>query len=178
MKTAVTLVANFLLSSSITFSQTYKSSVAIEGGLSYPLNQPVQKNKAVGIAINVKAEQFFSKKFSGTLRIGYNYFKGDLVYWDGKMDKNFTLIPVLLGARYYIQKLYLGFETGAAFKGSKNVYTNIAVAPSFGYLCKRINININILSILGFPSIPENTFLQRGGYSYLGVKFGYKIFNK
>ena len=156
-------------------SQEGKNVISIGGELSFPAHA-YQTNKAIGTGINFKVEHFLSDKFSGSISGGYSFFKGKIIYWDGKTDNDFALIPVLVGARYYFQKFYLNFEIGAAVRASKNVYTNLALAPSAGILLSKFDLALKLLGIpQTFNGIPESTFLQKGGYSYLGLRIFYKL---
>ena len=171
MRKTFFLVNSLLLSSSLLFAQPKKfiPSVGVE------FNLLLESNNAVGGGFHFREEHFFSQNFSASLTVGYIRFKGDIVYWDGSKDKTFSLIPVLLGGKYFIHKFYGGFEGGLAIKASSNVSTLPAVSPSVGILLNKLDISCKLLSVLQMPSIPENTFLQRGGYSYIGVRIAYHL---
>ena len=175
MKTIKILFVALLFHSFNGYSQQQRKSISIGSQVDFPL-RVFQSNKAIGSGINLKGEFFLSNRFSGTLSAGYSFFNGKLIYWDGTTDKNFALIPLLVGARYYFQKFYLNLEAGLAIKASDNVYTNLAFVPSAGILINRLDLAIRLFSVsqLGV-SIPENTFLQKGGYSYLGFRVFYGL---
>jgi hypothetical protein len=172
-----TLLAILLFYSLNGYSQPKKNLFAIGAEISLPAHQPFQSNKATGLGINMKGEHFFSNNFSALANIGFASFRGKIVYWDGVEDRSFSLVPILIGARFYIQKLYLGIESGAAIKASENANTLVAFSPSIGMINKKLDLAIKFFAIPQMPSIPENTFLQKGGYSYLGISVFYSLNN-
>ena len=165
----------FLLYSVHAYSQSRKNLIAIGGEIGFPAHQPFQSNKAVGFGVNIKGEHFFSNRFSALASIGFASFNGKIVYWDGIGDKNFSLIPVLIGGRFYIKKFYLGFESGIAISASNNTNSLIALAPTMGLVHGNFAVTAKLFAIPQMPSIPENTFLQKGGYSYLNFGLFYNL---
>jgi hypothetical protein len=175
MRKIVWLFCSLLFCSSSAIGQPKKLVPSAGVEFSVPAHQSIGSNHANGVGFSLKEEFFVSQKFSVTVSAGYSFFRGDLVYWDGSKDKNFALIPVMIGARCYFHKFFAAFEAGAAIKGSSNVNTLPAVCPSAGVLVNKFEISFRLMGILQVPSIPENTFLQRGGYSYAGVRVSYRI---
>lgn len=149
------------------------------GGIEFaiPANQPLTSNKANGFIANIKGEKFFSKSFSGSVSIGYSLFKGKLIYWDGKKDNDFSLVPLMAGARYHFGKVYIGFEAGPAIAASKNTNTKIALAPAAGVIVNKFDVGLKFFTIPFTGGIPEKTFLQKGGYSYLGIRVAFNLIN-
>jgi hypothetical protein len=47
-----------------------------------------------------------SKKLGVTLQSGINMYSGEIVYWNDSKDDEFSLLPVLLGGRYYFNKMF------------------------------------------------------------------------
>jgi hypothetical protein len=155
-------------------SQPRKNLIGIGGEVSYPV-YAYESNEAVGLGINIKGEHFFGSKFSGLVTVGYTSYRGKLVYWDGTEDKDFALVPVLIGARIFLQRFYAEFEFGVAVKASENVNTTMTVAPAIGFMNKKLDLAIRFFAVPAMPSIPENTFLEKGGYSYLTLRFFYNL---
>ena len=159
------------------FGYSQKDQTVISPGIhfSIPVYTIAGENNTTGVGANAIVEHYFSNRFSGCLDIGYDHFTGNLIYWNNAIDHSFNIVPVLVGFRYYLQKFYLGLEAGAAIKASKNVYTNATICPSAGIKLKRWDAGIKLVSVLSMPSIPENTFLQRGGYGWLVLGLTYSL---
>lgn len=173
MKTAKPLFVILLFCSTNLYSQT-KNLIGIGGEVGYPVSA-YESNKAIGLGINVKGEHFFAPQFSGLATVGYASYRGKLVYWDGTEDKNFALVPVLIGARFFVQKFYAELEAGVALKATENVNTGMALAPAIGFMNKKLDLSLRFFAVPAMPSIPENTFLEKGGYSYLTLRFFYNL---
>ena len=172
-----TFLVTLILYSVQGYSQPQKNLIAIGGEIGFPAHQPFQSNKAIGMGINIKGEHFFSNKFSSLASIGFSSFSGKIVYWDGAEDKDFSLIPILVGGRFHIKKFYLGLESGIAISASNNTNSLFAIAPSIGIVHGHFDLVAKLFAIPEMPSIPENTFLQKGGYSYLnfGVNYNFNL---
>jgi hypothetical protein len=137
---------------------------------------PANANKAIGYGLEIKGEHFFSPKFSMNLSIGYTHFKGSITYGDDSKDNSFALIPCSVGVKYYIKNFYLAAGAGLAVKASRNTGTNRMLYPAIGFAKKPFDISIQLIGVpQTFPSIPESTFLLKGGYSYLGVHINYLL---
>jgi hypothetical protein len=71
----------------------------------------------------------------------------------------------------------VGAGAGLAIKASSNTGTNILLYPCVGFAKKTVDISIQLMGIpQAFASIPENTYLVKGGYSYLGLHLNYSLF--
>jgi len=174
MRTITLFVATTIFCSSGLHSQPRKNLLGIGGEVSYPVHA-YESNEAIGIGINIKGEHFFSPKFSGLANIGYTFYRGKLVYWDGTKDHDFALVPVLIGARFFVKKFYTEFETGVAVKASDNTSSIFAVAPAIGFVNRKLDLAMRFFAAPAMPSIPENTFLEKGGYSYLTFRIFYNF---
>jgi hypothetical protein len=171
MKKTVLLVATFAFCVFV-FGQKNE----MWAGVEYNFHLKHTFNKTDGPGISLKGLHAFSDHFAGMASVGYNYFKGQVEYWDGSSDDHFALMPLLLGARYYFGKMFLGFETGGVIKASSNAATLFAIAPSVGYYKNKFSSELRLLQVPGMPSFPENSFLKKGGYNFLGVQLSYRIF--
>jgi hypothetical protein len=147
-------------------------------GVNIPVAIPTGHNHAIGFGPQVSAEHFFGKRFSGTLSVAFNYYRGTINYGDyggnEKSDKSFSLLPVLAGIRFYQHKFYLGSSAGLVFGTSYNTATNLALAPSLGFVNKHFDLSMQYVGIpQTFNGIPENTYLKKGGYSIvqLGIQY-------
>jgi hypothetical protein len=72
--------------------------------------------------------------------------------------------------------MFLGFEAGAVIKASNNAGTLFAIVPSIGYGNNKLNGELRLLQVPGMPSFPENSFLKKGGYNFLGMRLSYRVF--
>jgi hypothetical protein len=61
---------------------------------------------------------------------------------------------------------------------SKNANTNIVISPLAGLQLNRAEIGIRFFALPALPGILETTFLQKGGYGYLGLDFSYYLSKK
>src|SRR4030095_7055592 len=170
MKTAKPLLVIVVFYSLNAHSQTRKNLIGIGAEFSYP-GRAYRSNKAIGLGLNIKGEHFFSSQFSGLASIGYTSYQGKLVYGDGTEDEDFALWPVLIGARFFINRFYMELQTGVGVKASENVRSVIAFAPAIGFMNKKLDLAIRFFAVPAMPSIHEDTFLQRGGYRYLTFRF-------
>lgn len=155
-----------------------KNFLALGASFSIPCSIPYGSNKAEGYGIQLKGERLFSRHLSGNFSLGYTYFKGDISFFGAVEETSFALVPVTVGARYYINKFYLGTDFGFAIKASSNAGTNVIVAPSLGIVMKKWDAGIKLTGIpQTYNGLLEDNYLTRGGYSYLGVYLNY-IFHK
>lgn len=172
MRMQVFLVANLVLCVSL-FAQQNRNQVW--GGVEYNSHLKHSFNKTNGPGVSLKGIRAISQHFNGTVSLGYNYFKGDVKYWDGSWDNDFALVPLLLGVRYGLRKVFIGFEGGMVIKASSNASTIFAIAPSFGYRNKKFSSELRLLQVPGMPSFSENSFLKKGGYGFLGLRLSYQL---
>lgn len=158
------------------FAVAQKNKNEVWAGIEYNMHLKHEFNKTNGPGISLKDVYVFSDRFDGTVSLGYNYFKGEVKYWDGKTEDHFALMPLLLGTRYNFRKVFLGLEAGMVIKASKNAGTLFAIVPSFGYSTKKLSSELRLLQVPGMPSFPENSFLKKGGYNFLGLRLSYLLF--
>ena len=170
----VIFLAMMLVLSLFVFAQ--KSSNEAWAGIEYNVHLKHAFNKTNGPGVSLKGVHSFSNHFDGMVSLGYNYFKGQVKYWDGNSDDHFALMPFLLGPRYRFSKMFIGFEAGAVIKASNNAATLFAIAPFIGYRNNKFSSEVRLLQMPGMPSFPENSFLKKGGYNFLGVRLSYKVF--
>lgn len=176
MKAVMKCVMLCLISLSIN-AQAKKNLLYAGVEFAIPAHQPFQSNKANGYMVNLKGEHFFSSSFSGSVSAGLSYFKGKMVFWDGRTDNSFSLVPILVGGRFYYRKIYIGVETGPAIAASSHNSTHLAIAPSAGVVIGKFDAGIKFFAVPERGGIPENNFLQKGGYSYIGLRAAFRINN-
>ncbi|MEP6950956.1 MAG: hypothetical protein ABI863_16840 [Ginsengibacter sp.] len=141
-----------------------------------------ETSSALGVGLDIKLEKVFSKNFSGTLGLGYNYFTGNYTYYNYAgttagyaVGKNFANLPILAGLKYYFgRKLYVSGEAGMLIKASSNTGSHLAISPSAGYILpvakKAIDVGIRLLYVKPGFGTPESTSLQNGGYSFWSLR--------
>jgi hypothetical protein len=155
-------------------AQIGKSTLNMGASISTPFKSH-EINKTIGYGVFLKGEHSLSKNISVTARAGYTFYKGEINYFDNTHQKNFALLPLLLGATFTIKKIYLGMELGAILPASMPVNSHFAFSPNAGFRLNRLAIGLDLMVIPEVPSAPENSFLQKGGYSYGGVNFSYRL---
>jgi hypothetical protein len=97
-----------------------------------------------------------------------------------EITDGFILMPMMIGVKWRPgNNLYFAGKVGAV-AGLKNASTNFAAAPGVGYLVnmkgkQKPDVALNLVCAAGMASIPENTFLDKGGYSFLSLKLAYRF---
>lgn len=139
-----------------------------------------------GIGLHLKMERAFSRKWSYTVGIEYDYFTGKYTYnlFNGPSKdttiKHFAIAPVLAGVRYQVSnRLYLSGEFGPSLKASSQVRTKLALAPSAGIVFPTKNgaldVSLRYVHVVAGYGILESNSLQNGGYSFVSLKASYRI---
>ena len=165
-------VLGMLTSSSL---DAQKNQVNVSGSVYFPLAIPGGEDSK-GYGISLSRQHFFSEQWSFDLNTGYIYFSGEFVDWHGDKQNHFALIPVSIGARYYLHNFFAGLHTGFAIKASSNAGTNLLFSPFIGYRTNKFQFSAKLLGIpQTFATYPEKTFFQKGGYSYLGFGVDYRF---
>jgi hypothetical protein len=177
MKKTKTVILFFLLfSCMLAGAQKKERHINIGANFSLPINIDPLNKDVTGFGLEMKGERLFNKHFTGSVSIGYNRFLGTIInYWDSTKSNSFSNIPVLLGLRYYVSKLYISFETGECFGASANNRSHLAVAPSAGFQFNKLDIGIKLMHVVGGFAIPESSVLQKGEYDYLSLRVAWRI---
>jgi hypothetical protein len=82
---------------------------------------------------------------------------------------------VLMGGRYRFAKMFPRTEAGVVIKASDNASMPFIIVPSAGYIHYKFSGEIRLLQVPGIPSFPENSFLKKDGYNFLGVRLSYQV---
>jgi len=137
--------------------------------------------KSPGLGFGLKVDFKPHKKLSFVSDIGINAFNGDIVnQFTNKIVKGLIIMPVLAGVKWSASKnLYFAGLAGVAF-GLENAGTNFSLSPGMGYLLKfggkrMADLGLRLTGVLPKTSIPENTFLEKGGYSFLSLRLAYQF---
>src|SRR3954466_663969 len=176
MKSYCLAAAAILILHSVSFSQEKKNFYSSGFGFYLPAHVPGDDKESKGYGLVISGEHFFNKQFSGSVSIGYTYFHGQYQNWEGDTAYHFALVPLLLEGRYYIQQFYASLASGLAIKASGNTSTHIAIVPAIGVTLKKFDVGLKLFAIpaMGY-GIPERTYLQKGGYSYIVISGAYRF---
>jgi hypothetical protein len=134
---------------------------------------------STGIGGGAGLHYFVSKKISGIIDVSFTYFKGDVLnnFTDDTV-KGFTIMPVLAGAKYFITNLFYLSASTALVIGLHNAGNHLALSPGAGIeipVSSTSGIDLG-LKLIGVPtgySFSENSFLNKGGYSFLTFRIAY-----
>jgi hypothetical protein len=170
MKTAC--LFTFLFISSLAFAQNSRTRFSVGPELSLPTYKEFPSN-GIGGSLSI---QFKSKRrTSATIDVGYNYFSGDVVnYWFPDTIRGFGLAPVLAGAKFSAtNKFYAAVRGGLTF--GYNGFIGLTFSPAVGIMLPnkqnpRIDLGARWMGVLGVPTYPEKTFIEKGNYSYLNLR--------
>lgn len=166
------LLLVFIANSLFAFPQS-SNRLSVGINVLLPASIPFYSNNDLGYGVFIKGEHFTSQKFSLTASLGYNYFKAKITnMWDGTVYNDFASMPLLFGARYYVNNFHLAAEFGMAI-GSKNAGTKFFVSPSLGYTHKKWDASVFFMGVPQGYSFAENIYTKKGGYSYLGIRTAY-----
>jgi hypothetical protein len=140
---------------------------------------------ATSVGIDIAKERYFSPGVSWTLTAGYDYFIGEYSFYDWKgasgmqapndSVRNFALIPLTIGLRYYFWKtFYLAGEGGLNIATSAYTGTHPMLRPAAGVLIPagqvHIDAGIKWTYITEGGGIPESNGLKRGGYRFWSLR--------
>jgi hypothetical protein len=131
--------------------------------------------KGVLLGASLQKQWKWGAHIAATTSVGYHYFSGTIHHTGGQQEKDFAVIPLLAGLRYYMKnKWYAAFETGVNMKAHSNAATKFTLVPSAGILWpvgkKAIDLGIQFSTVPMGYGFPEQKLLQRGGYSFLGIR--------
>lgn len=136
---------------------------------------------SVGFGFGVGIDYRLNNKFSLASDIDVDVFDSKVKnLFTDEITDGFILMPVMIGVKWRpVNNLYFAGKVGAV-AGLKNASTNFALSPGLGYLVNingkpTLDVGLNLLGVPGMASIPENTFLDKGGYSFLSLKLAYRF---
>lgn len=173
------ILVSFLIIFSATITvhaQMHETKFSIGPEVAVPTYAGITSN---GIGGGVTLEYFLNKKIAFTGGISFNHFNGD-VFNNFKHDtiNGFSVMPVLLGAKYFIvHSLYVSGSAGVIV-GLRNAGNHLALSPGAGLeipVSAKSGIDVGV-KLIGVPtgySFSENSFLNKGGYSFLTFRVAY-----
>jgi hypothetical protein len=173
------IIALFLLLlSELSYSQYKSFSIKVGPEVLLPAyTSSFGNNHTYGIGVEINAVKNFSKHFSYKLSSGFQHFTGKIETFNTE-SINYNLIPLLISLRYSYNPAFIGLETGPLVSINKSVSTHNTFSPCIGINLNKLEIEGRLINVLGMPSIPENSFLVRGGYGMYAVKVAYTIYYK
>jgi len=178
MKKIVAIV--FSLTVAVNFGKAQKNNVLFSVGpaILIPSYSGINSN---GFGVGASFEYVLTKKVSIASDIDINFFTSNIKnVFTHKVTNGFAIMPVLAGVKWgAVKNIYLSGKAGMAV-GLKNAGTNLTLSPGIGYLFnikgkQKIDMGIRLIGVLPKASLPENTFLEKGGYSFLAFKLAYQF---
>ena len=126
-----------------------------------------------GIGGSIAVEFRSKHKVSAVVETGYNYFWGKYVnVWKQDTIHGFGFAPILAGAKLTLREKYYAAMRAGLTLGKTRAFT---LSPAAGIMLPnsrtpKLDLGIRLIGVIGMPSIPENSFLDRGGFSYLNLR--------
>ncbi len=160
----------------------------MSAGIEYALSTHAGAGKLdiSGQGIFLQGEKFFSKQpstkthagISATIDLGWLHFSGTVTDLDSTVQTRFSVLPILLGARYYWKGLYyLGMQAGALISTNNQTTTRLALVPGLGMIApvgeSLLELSLQFTGVPMGSGTPEKTVLQRGGYSFAALRIAY-----
>jgi hypothetical protein len=169
MKRAL-LLLTFFCFACCAVAQNSRTRFSIGPEFSLPTYKEFPSNGVGGsIAVDFRSRH----RVSANIETGYNYFKGTVIN-EFKHDttRGFGFVPILAGVKLSLANKYYASMRAGITLGSSVGFT---LSPAVGVmlpnrLSPKIDLGIKLIGVPGMPSIPENTFLDRGGFSYLSFR--------
>ncbi|MEO7045557.1 MAG: hypothetical protein ABI091_09655 [Ferruginibacter sp.] len=176
MKKILQILTLLIISVSNTDAQSHHVNFSIGPEYSLPTFSGIS---SCGIGAGISIEHFFNKRVEGVVAVSYGYFKGDVFdFYKNDTIKGFAVMPVLLGIKYFVSdKFYVSGAAGMVV-GVHNAGNHLALSPGIGFLIpfsphSKIDAGVKLIGIPRGYSFSENSFLNKGGYSYLTFKIAY-----
>lgn len=163
------------MSGTLLAQKSFFTDKSIGVDFAFPVGYYYKSNKANGYFISFRGEKAVSSTLSLTVHAAINEYRGEMVFWDGKKENTFTLLPVLVGVRKYFKPLYVSIDAGPAFALSANARGNLALMPAIGTKYGNLDMSFRLFSLpISSGNLSQN-YIQRGGYNYLGFSVNYSL---
>lgn len=175
MKKFLLLIFSFL-NISILIAQDHKFHLNTHVSLSAPTYKEIP---SMGAGFGVSGEFAINRRWATIISTDFYNFYGRVIdHFNQDTIKGFSILPVMAGIKYYSkEKFYIGAQGGIVV-GLKHAGNYPGLAASTGMLMplkggNKIDIGLKFTAALSQASIPENNFLNRGGYSFLSGNIGF-----
>jgi hypothetical protein len=157
-------------------AQDHKFRASAHVSLSVPTYKEIP---SMGAGIGTTGEFAINKKWATLFSVDFHNFYGKVIdHFNQDTIKGFSILPIMGGIKYYSkEKYYIGAQGGIVI-GLKHAGNCPALSASTGMLVPlknghKVDIGLNFTAALSQVSIPENNFLDRGGYNFLSGSIGF-----
>jgi hypothetical protein len=157
-------------------AQDHKFRLSANAYLSIPTYKEIS---SMAIGFGAGGEFAINKKWATIFTADFHNFYGTVIdHFNKDTIKGFSILPLMAGLKFYTnEKFYLGAQAGVSV-GLKHAGNCPAIAAITGMLVplkngNKVDIGLKFTGIKRQTSFPENTFLKRGGYSFLSGRIGY-----
>ena len=172
------LILAVLFTSFITVNAQSKSDDFVFGGginLGLPIGNNFSTYYSFGIGVKLQGEKMFTDQVSGIGSIGYTDFFGKTITVDNGLGgtvsgkaQAFGLIPILVGARYYVAPtFFVGAQIGVGIGtgGGGGSSSGFDYLPQVGYNADMYQV------VLGYNGVSQTG----GTINHLDLSFVYKF---
>jgi hypothetical protein len=174
----ITIVFILTVTTSIGLAQ--KNSLAVSVGTA-KLIPTYTGISSIGFGFSTSVDYKLTKNISFISDIDVDIFNSKVKNnFTNKITDGFIIMPVLVGAKWNAFSNFYFTSKAGFVTGLKNAGTNFSLSPGLGYLIningnRKLDIGLKLVGVLPKSSIPENTFLERGGYSFLSLRVAYQL---
>ena len=165
-----------MLITNLIIGQDHKFRASAHVTLSIPTYKDIP---SMGAGLGTTGEFAINKKWATLFSIDFHNFYGKVIdHFNQDTIKGFSILPVMAGLKYYSkEKFYIGAQGGIVV-GLKHTGNCPGLAASTGMLLPlknghKVDIGLKFTAALSQVSIPENNFLDRGGYNFLSGNIGF-----
>jgi hypothetical protein len=165
-----------LLMGNLIIAQDHKFRASAHVSLSIPTYKEIP---SMGAGFGATGEFAINKKWATLFSVDFHNFYGRIIdHFNQDTIKGFSILPVMGGIKYYSkEKFYIGAQGGIVV-GLKHAGNCPGLAAITGMLVplkngNKVDIGLRFTAALSQVSIPENNFLDRGGYNFLSGTIGF-----
>ena len=176
MKKTLSLLMIIFFAIRDTHAQSHKVKFAIGPEVSVPTYSGIS---SIGIGGGTYLEYFLNKKLAVTGDISFNYFKGNIFdFFKNDTINGFSIMPVLAGGKYFFTDKFYAAASAGLIIGLRNAGNHLALSPGAGIVIpfsetSAIDIGVKLIGVPRGYSFSENSFLNKGGYSFLTFRIAY-----
>jgi hypothetical protein len=165
-----------LLVGNLIIAQDHKFRASAHVSLSIPTYKEIP---SMGAGFGATGEFAINKKWATLFSVDFHNFYGKVIdHFNLDTIKGFSILPVMAGLKYYSrEKFYIGAQGGVVV-GLKHSGNCPGLSVSTGMLLPlknehKVDIGLRFTAALSQTSIPENNFLDRGGYNFVSGSIGF-----
>ncbi len=157
-------------------AQSQKVKFSIGPEVSLPTFSGITSSGSGG---GISIDHFFSKKLAGFIGISVNHFKGGVAdIFKNDTINGFTVMPILAGAKYFFTDKFYASGSAGIIVGIRNAGNHLALSPGAGILIpvsatSAFDLGVKLIGVPTGYSFSENSFLNKGGYSFLTFRIAY-----